>query len=218
MPSASPTAIVLNNIWERIEKSFFLLVDFGLNGYFLYLVRYRLIEDGLSKYWRIFRFNAAIVGVSLSMDALLLGMLSLPNPYDYVQFAPVAYIVKLYIELTMADLISKVVRSGSVERGDGWYSSGNRTESHTHPTTGNRTVTKPAKPQSDSVYDSSARMDTEISGGRTDRLQHEDSGTGILKTTVTTVLESDSGEGYHLKATGDFSSTKSLCANGSDSL
>jgi hypothetical protein len=82
MPSASPSIIALNNIWERIEKSLFLVIDSGLNLYFLYLVRYRLIADGLVKYWRLFYFNAAIALVSLSMDALLLGMLSLPNPYE----------------------------------------------------------------------------------------------------------------------------------------
>jgi hypothetical protein len=82
MPSATPTNILLNNIWERIEKSFFLLIDFGLNLYFLYLVRNRLIANGLTKYWRLFKFNAAIVVVSLSMDVLLLGMLSLPSPYE----------------------------------------------------------------------------------------------------------------------------------------
>lgn len=82
MPSATPSMIALNNIWERIEKSLFLVIDSGLNLYFLYLVRYRLIADGLVKYWRLFYFNAAIALVSLSMDALLLGMLSLPNPYE----------------------------------------------------------------------------------------------------------------------------------------
>ena len=82
MPSASPSIIAINNIWERIEKSLFLVIDSGLNLYFLYLVRYRLIADGLVKYWRLFYFNAAIALVSLSMDALLLGMLSLPNPYE----------------------------------------------------------------------------------------------------------------------------------------
>jgi len=82
LPSASPTIVTLNGIWERIEKSFFLIIDCGLNLYFLYLVRFRLIADGLSKYWRLFYFNAAILLVSLSMDILLLGMLSLPNPYE----------------------------------------------------------------------------------------------------------------------------------------
>lgn len=33
------------------------------------------------------------------------------NCYRYIQFAPVAYIIKLNIELTMAELISKIVRS-----------------------------------------------------------------------------------------------------------
>lgn len=41
----------------------------------------------------------------------------------YVQFAPLAYIVKLYIELLMANLISKVVRGTSRSQGEGWYSS-----------------------------------------------------------------------------------------------
>ncbi|KAI5456073.1 hypothetical protein BGZ63DRAFT_436110 [Mariannaea sp. PMI_226] len=123
MPSATPFQIAVNHVFERAEKCFFLIVDLGLNIYFLYLVRFRLIADGLSKYWRLFNFNVAMVVISTSMDAMLLGFLSLPNPYLYVQFAPVAYIVKLYIELMMAVLISKVVKSGASGRGDGRYGS-----------------------------------------------------------------------------------------------
>jgi hypothetical protein len=81
MPSTTPIKILLSNIWERVEKSLFLLIDFGLNCYFLYLVRSRLIGNGLTKYWRLFNFNAAIVVISLTMDILLLGLLSLPDPY-----------------------------------------------------------------------------------------------------------------------------------------
>lgn len=118
----------------------------------------------------------------------------------------------------MADLISKVVRSGSVERSDGWYSSGNHTGSRTQPAAGSRAATKPKMP-SDSVFSSSVRMDTNIYGGRTDRLEEDDKGEGIMKTTVTTVVKSEpSGEEYPVQVkrlTGDFSSTKSLCANGS---
>jgi len=84
LPSATETQILLNTVFERVEKSFFLVIDFGLNLLFLYLVRYRLIADGLSKYWPLFNFNAVIVLVSVSMDILLLGMLSLPSPYEYV--------------------------------------------------------------------------------------------------------------------------------------
>jgi hypothetical protein len=68
-------------MFEKAEKSFFLVVDLGPNICFLYLVRFRLVADGLSKYWRLFNFNAGMVGISTSMDILLLGFLSLPNPY-----------------------------------------------------------------------------------------------------------------------------------------
>ncbi|KAF4960177.1 hypothetical protein FGADI_1196 [Fusarium gaditjirri] len=123
LDTATPSQKHTNMIFEKCEKTFFLIVDFALNMYFLYLVRYRLIADGLNKYWRLFNFNAGMVCISTSMDILLLGFLSLPDPYLYVQFAPLAYIVKLYIELLMANLISKVVRGNSRSQGEGWYSS-----------------------------------------------------------------------------------------------
>jgi len=110
MLGVNHTWVVLNHYWERVEKCIFLLLDLGLNFYFLYLVRSNLIAQGLTKYWPLFNFNAGVVLISTSMDILLLGLQSLPNAYDYIQFAPVAYIVKLNIELTMAELISKVVR------------------------------------------------------------------------------------------------------------
>lgn len=78
---ATPAQKHLNDIFERTEKAFFLVVDLGLNLTFLYLVRFRLIAHGLSKYWQLFRFNVAIALLSTAMDAALLGMLSLPNPY-----------------------------------------------------------------------------------------------------------------------------------------
>ena len=81
MPGASPRLVTLNIIFEKAEKSFFLVVDLGLNLLFLYLVRFRLIADGLTKYWKLYNFNAAIVMLSTSMDVLLLGFLSLPDPY-----------------------------------------------------------------------------------------------------------------------------------------
>ncbi|KAH7016564.1 LOW QUALITY PROTEIN: uncharacterized protein B0I36DRAFT_377954 [Microdochium trichocladiopsis] len=123
MPGATPSQIHLNLVFEKAEKSFFLVIDLGLNASFLYLVRFGLIAHGLGKYWRLFNFNAGMVVVSTSIDILLLGFLSLPNPYLYVQFAPLAYIAKLYIELVMVNLISKVVRSGAAEQGDGRYGS-----------------------------------------------------------------------------------------------
>ncbi|KAF4460977.1 hypothetical protein FALBO_12231 [Fusarium albosuccineum] len=123
LEGATPGEVKLNIIFEKFEKSFFLVIDLALNLYFLYLVRFRLIADGLAKYWQLFNFNAGMVVISTSMDILLLGFLSLPDPYLYVQFAPLAYIVKLYIELMMANLISKVVRSSSARHQEGWYTS-----------------------------------------------------------------------------------------------
>lgn len=77
----SPFYVHLNFIWEKVEKSIFLIVDLGLNIYFLYLIRSKLITKGLTKYNRLYRFNAYMVVVSVCMDAALLGMLSLPNHY-----------------------------------------------------------------------------------------------------------------------------------------
>jgi hypothetical protein len=80
----SHTYVTLNHIWEHVEKTVFLLVDLGLNIYFLYLVRSNLIKYGLTKYRILFNFNAGIILVSTSMDILLLGLQSLPNNYEYV--------------------------------------------------------------------------------------------------------------------------------------
>ena len=80
--NVNPTFVRLNKIWERVEKTLFLIIDLGLNVYFLHLVRSRLIANGLTKYNVLFRFNACMVFVSVIMDALLLGMLSLPNQYE----------------------------------------------------------------------------------------------------------------------------------------
>jgi hypothetical protein len=75
----SPTFVHLNEVWDRIEKVLYLLIDLGLNCYFLWLVRSRLISRGLTKYTPLFRFNAGIVVISIMMDALIIGMMSLPN-------------------------------------------------------------------------------------------------------------------------------------------
>ncbi|KPM46314.1 hypothetical protein AK830_g134 [Neonectria ditissima] len=119
LPTASHSLISLNLTFERVEKSFFLALDLGLNVYFLYLVRDNLLKYGLDKYRPLFNFNAGIVCLATTMDALLLGMISLPNKYIYVQFSPLAYIVKLHIELTMAVIISKLThrQSPAQERG-----------------------------------------------------------------------------------------------------
>ncbi|KAK5046678.1 hypothetical protein LTR84_007439 [Exophiala bonariae] len=103
--------IEINKVWDRCEKAIYLLVDGLLNAYFLYLVKNKLMARGMAKYRPLFRFNAFIVLVSLSMDVLIIAMMSMKNTFVYMQFHPVAYIVKLNIEMSMAELITKVAQA-----------------------------------------------------------------------------------------------------------
>ncbi|PVH83827.1 hypothetical protein DL98DRAFT_454441 [Cadophora sp. DSE1049] len=192
----SHTFAHVNDIWDRIEKVLYLIIDGALNGYFLYLVRAKLISRGLNKYKPLFNFNAVIVGVSLSMDILIIGMMSLPNGFIYVQFHPLAYIVKLNIELSMADLISKVVRSH--DRVDDSTSNNNPTE----------LTSTPRKPQFGSksdafvgsnkpgqvshVYASNTRSEGYPDEGE---IGIHDQDGGILKTISTVVLMEGNGDG-----------------------
>ncbi|KAI1839704.1 hypothetical protein JX266_014085 [Neoarthrinium moseri] len=107
----SDTWIHINSIWDRIEKCIFLLVDASLNFYFIHLVRHRLIDNGLTKYVPLYKFNMAMIGISVGLDVVLIGMMSMPNDLLCLQFQSVAYAGKLHIEMNMADLIKKVVRA-----------------------------------------------------------------------------------------------------------
>ncbi|KAF4552043.1 Hypothetical protein D9617_11g008900 [Elsinoe fawcettii] len=101
----------LNNIWDRCEKAIYLIVDAALNFMFIRIVQKNLVNNGLKKYERLVRFNMYIIGFSLAMDVLIIAMMSLKNTFVYMQFHPLAYIVKLKIEMSMADLISKVAKT-----------------------------------------------------------------------------------------------------------
>ncbi|KAL2867746.1 uncharacterized protein BJX67DRAFT_380690 [Aspergillus lucknowensis] len=212
LESASDFQIRLNYIFENVEKSFFLVVDLGLNLYFIYLVRYRLIADGLNKYWTLYKFNCGFVAISTAMDACLLGLLSLPNQYAYVQFAPVTYTVKLYLELKMAQLISKVVRR-SMNRVDDSSTSQHHSSNRgalSHSFRNSIISKKPMPPMPTPMgrepyenYDpGSHEMNTHVSsgGGEHGEASHgkrggsEGQGIGILKT-ITTVVETESREG-----------------------
>ncbi|KAM6513713.1 hypothetical protein FALCPG4_016084 [Fusarium falciforme] len=196
LDSATPAQVHLNIVFEKAEKTFFLIIDLALNLYFLYLVRYRLIADGLSKYWRLFNFNAGMVVISTSMDVLLLGFLSLPDPYLYVQFAPLAYIVKLYIELLMANLISKVVRSGARGGGEAWYSSSKDKSNPTNYGLTSRVVvsSSPAVPKPGNTMMSRLGKEPPVregSNGSEVHLATYPEPHGITKTVETTVVVDD---------------------------
>jgi hypothetical protein len=77
----NPKYHVINEVWDRIEKGLYLLVDALLNWYFLKTVKANLISNGLTKYNKLVRFNQRIVVVSLCMDVMIIGAMSIPNSF-----------------------------------------------------------------------------------------------------------------------------------------
>jgi hypothetical protein len=71
----------INDIWDRCEKVIYLVVDGALNYYFIRIIQKRLVNRGLSKYRKLVRFNMWIIGFSLSMDVLIISMMSLSNSF-----------------------------------------------------------------------------------------------------------------------------------------
>ncbi|KAH7112756.1 hypothetical protein B0J13DRAFT_652521 [Dactylonectria estremocensis] len=107
----SPIWVHVNEIYDRIEKGLFLIIDACLHLYFIYLLRVKLIANGLEKYVPLFRFNLMMVAVSMSLDIILIGSMSIGNGFIYVQFHPLVYMLKLHIEMNISSLIVKVVRA-----------------------------------------------------------------------------------------------------------
>lgn len=60
--------IEANRVWDRTEKALFAVADIALNMMFLYLVRTKLIANGLQKYRRLLWTNCVAVFFSLSLD------------------------------------------------------------------------------------------------------------------------------------------------------
>ncbi|KAK1512415.1 uncharacterized protein CCOS01_14655 [Colletotrichum costaricense] len=110
-PPVSQTYVNINHYWDRLSKILILIVDAGLNWYFLHVVKARLLnQHGLVKYKPLVGFNAKLMVLSIAMDAMLIGLMSLPNQVVYIQFHPVAYMVKLNIEMSMASLITRLAK------------------------------------------------------------------------------------------------------------
>ncbi|KAI3571478.1 hypothetical protein IWW34DRAFT_290334 [Fusarium oxysporum f. sp. albedinis] len=121
VPPASELFVEINKYWDRASKIIILLVDAGLNWYFLHVVKKRLIEQHrLKKYEPLVSFNAKLMIVSILMDGMLIGLMWLPNQTVFIQFHPVTYMVKLNIEMSMAKLITRLARG---ENADDFYPS-----------------------------------------------------------------------------------------------
>ncbi|KAH6640006.1 hypothetical protein BKA67DRAFT_490901, partial [Truncatella angustata] len=103
--------VAINAYWDKISKVLICIVDAALNVYFLRTVRQRLVKyHGLQKYAPLVSFNSKLMFVSILMDLMLIGLMFLPNQVVFIQFHPVTYMVKLNIEMTMANLIRQLAR------------------------------------------------------------------------------------------------------------
>jgi hypothetical protein len=73
--------IWINEWWDRVEKILYLMVDASLNIYFIIIVKRNLVSNGLAKYRKLTNFSMFIIGFSLSMDVLIISMMSLQNTF-----------------------------------------------------------------------------------------------------------------------------------------
>ncbi|KAE8334329.1 hypothetical protein BDV24DRAFT_170302 [Aspergillus arachidicola] len=118
-PPPSEQYVIANRYWDRTSKILILLVDAALNIWFVLVVQHRLVKHhGLSKYTPLVRFNIFLIFLSIGLDALLIGLMSLQNQLVYIQFHPVVYVAKLNIELAMAELLKKAARRPVVSYSD----------------------------------------------------------------------------------------------------
>lgn len=63
--------VAINNIWDRCEKVIFAIMDAVLNFYFIWVVKKRLIANGLHKYNRLYQMNLFLVAISIALDVSL---------------------------------------------------------------------------------------------------------------------------------------------------
>ncbi|KAH7334489.1 hypothetical protein B0J17DRAFT_673552 [Rhizoctonia solani] len=119
----------INLWWDRIEKCLYLVTDGILNWMFIRSIKSRLLKVGLKKYDKLVKFNEKIIAVSLAMDVLIITMMSHPNDFVYMQFHPVAYIVKLEIEMCMSKLMIKVATGTGITIYEGEALEGSRSKS-----------------------------------------------------------------------------------------
>lgn len=80
-PADQPRWIHFNNIWDRIEKVLYLLIDGFLNLYFIRVVKVNLIENGLEKYNKLVLFNQRMIVISLLMDVMIIVAMWIPNGF-----------------------------------------------------------------------------------------------------------------------------------------
>ncbi|KAK8140158.1 hypothetical protein PG984_000224 [Apiospora sp. TS-2023a] len=103
--------VKINKLYDRVPKVLILLLDVGLNWWFVSVAKQRLVkEDQLDEYKPLVKFTNWMMLISILMDVGLIALISLPNEMVYIQFHPCAYLVKLHVEMTMASLVTRLVQ------------------------------------------------------------------------------------------------------------
>jgi len=62
------TYVLANSIWDRTGKAVFSVIDLGMNLYFIFLIWSKFLTNGLGRYRVLFRFNCAMIVLSLLLD------------------------------------------------------------------------------------------------------------------------------------------------------
>ncbi|KAI1540414.1 hypothetical protein PtrCC142_004936 [Pyrenophora tritici-repentis] len=99
------------------------------------------------------------------MDALLIGLMFLPNQVVYIQFHPVVYMIKLNIEMSMASLVVRLARGRPQNDMD--------TEpfpSHSYPNSHSLSATTPSQKRESVIFTSSVS-----------RAKRQSTGTGLAQ-------------------------------------
>ncbi|KAK8098873.1 uncharacterized protein PG998_012114 [Apiospora kogelbergensis] len=84
--------IRFNAVWFRAEMAIFAIIDANLSVYILRVVQAKLVANELVKYRILFMYNIWRVCISVACDVHSL-----------------VHLIKLYIELSLAELIAKIV-------------------------------------------------------------------------------------------------------------
>ena len=62
------TFVRAKNVWNPIERSLLAVIDLCLNGYFMWLVKSKLVAYGLNHYKTIYRYNIVMICFSMSLE------------------------------------------------------------------------------------------------------------------------------------------------------
>merc|ERR1712137_1289582 len=75
---------------------------------------------GLAKYNRLLWFNAAMILVSLALDIVMISIMTMRQSSVYFQCHPLVYLIKLHIEMNMAELIVKIRKAAQRREVNNW--------------------------------------------------------------------------------------------------